>query len=194
MPKHSVELQSATPDEWVSSILENFDEFLRDHANCERKASALAMSMVVKQPDRKRIIPTLISIAREELLHFEQVYDLMCQRGLSLAKDEPDPYINELLGAIRHGREARFLDRLLTFSLVECRGAERFGILSRALTDTSLARFYRALWGAEVKHGDQFVSMALEYFDRDIVYERLHELASREAEIIESLPWRASLH
>ena len=194
MPKHSVALKSATPAAWVQPILENFDTFLQDHANCERKASALAMSMVVKQPDRERIIPTLIAIAREELLHFEQVYELMRERGLGLVKDEPDPYVNALLADIRHGREDRFLDRLLTFSLVECRGAERFGILCQALTDPELARFYRTLWGAEVKHGDQFVAMALEYFKPDVVYARLEQLAEREAEVVATLPWRPSLH
>ncbi len=194
MPKHSVPLKSATPEAWVTPILEDFDTFLQDHANCERKASALAMSMVIKQPDREHIIPTMIAIAREELLHFEQVYGVMRRRGLKLVKDEPDPYVNALLADIRHGRDERFLDRLLTFSLVECRGAERFGILCQALTDPELARFYRALWGAEVRHGDQFVAMALEYFAPDVVYDRLHHLAEREAEIVRTLPWRPSLH
>ncbi|MFT5394806.1 MAG: tRNA-(ms[2]io[6]A)-hydroxylase [Gammaproteobacteria bacterium] len=194
MTKRSIELHCATDPVWVNSILENFDAFLQDHANCERKASALAMSMVVKHPDREAIVPTLISIAREELEHFEQVHDVMRTRGLRLVKDEPDPYVNALLKFMRHGRNDSFLDRLLIFSLVECRGAERFGILSRALTDPQLERFYKQLWGAEAKHGNQFVEMALEYYTSDVVYARLETLAAQEAQIIQTLPWRASLH
>jgi tRNA-(ms[2]io[6]A)-hydroxylase len=191
MGKFSVELQCTTDPDWVETILERFDEFLPDHANCERKASALALSMIVKQPDRVRIIPTLIAIAREELEHFERVYALMGERGLTLAKDEPDPYVNRLLGCMRHGRQERFLDRLLVFALVEARGAER---LARTLADPELARFYRRLRGAEAKHGHQFAQMALEYFDESTVAARARELAAREAEIATTLPWRASLH
>ena len=194
MTKRSVELQLPTHPDWVQVILDNFDAFLQDHANCERKASALAMSMVVKQPDREHIVPTLISIAREELEHFEQVYDLMRARGLPLTKDEQDPYINALLECMEHGREERFLDRLLVFSLVECRGAERFAILSHVLPDSKLARFYKQLSGTEAKHGNQFIEMALAYFDAGAVYARAHQLAAQEAEIIRTLPWRASLH
>ena len=59
------------------------------------------------------------------------------------------------------------------------------GILCQALREPELARFYRQLWGAEVRHGDQFVEMALQYFEPDIVYPRLEALAACEAEIVE---------
>ena len=66
--------------------------------------------------------------------------------------------------------------------------------LANALTDPSLVRFYKTLWGTEAKHGNQFFEMALEYFDEDTVYDRAYELAAHEAEIVRTLPWRASLH
>jgi len=194
MAKKSVDLRSKTDPQWVNVILDNFDEFLRDHANCERKASALAMSLVVKYPDRDRIIPDLITLAQEELEHFAQVYELMQKRGLTLAKDIQDPYVNLLLGEMRSGREERFLDRLLISSVIECRGAERFRIISEALTDPDLKVFYRNLWAAEAKHGHQFVDFVLRYESAETVYARLDELVQREAEILENLSWRASLH
>ena len=189
-----VELQESTHPDWVHAILADFDSFLQDHANCERKASALAMSLVVKAPERERIVPTLIAIAREELAHFESVYALMRARNLPLVKDEPDPYVNALLQHLRSRPAARFLDRLLIFSLVECRGAERFGILARALPEPALRHFYKTLWGTEAKHGNQFVEMALACFDEAEVYRRANELADAEATVIRALPWRASLH
>ena len=194
MVRKSIDLSEPTPPGWVGIILDRFDEFLIDHANCERKASALAMSLVVKHPDRSAIIPTLIALAQEELEHFRQVYELMCARGLRLERDLADPYVNRLIEHMRHGREHRFLDRLLVSSIIECRGAERFRIIADALADPQLQRFYHTFWKAEAKHGHQFVDMALRYHDEAQVYERLGVLMQIEGEIIRTLPWRASLH
>lgn len=194
MARKSIDLLVATHPDWVHTVLADFDAFIQDHANCERKASALAMSMVIKHPDRTRIVPALIVLAQEELEHFRQVYELMVARGLPLVKDTQDPYVNQLAACMRHGREARFLDRLLISSLIECRGAERFGIIAEALDDPDLKAFYASLWKAEAKHGHQFVDMALQYADADTTRTRLRELAEREAEIVQGLEWRASLH
>jgi len=194
MARRSIDLLVATHPDWVHVVLADFDAFIQDHANCERKASALAMSLVVKHPDRTRIVPALIALAQEELEHFRQVYDLMASRGLELVKDTQDPYVNQLAACMRHGREARFLDRLLVSSLIECRAAERFGIIANALEDAGLKSFYTSLWKAETKHGHQFVDMALKYVDAETTRTRLEALAQREAEIVQSLEWRASLH
>jgi tRNA-(ms[2]io[6]A)-hydroxylase len=194
MTRKSIDLRSATPPEWVNGILGDFDTFLADHANCERKASALAMSLVVKYPERHEILPTLVDVAREELDHFAEVYALMRRRGVALVKDEPDPYVNALIGHMRSGRRLRLLDRLLVSSVVECRGAERFRIVADALEEPELAAFYTDLWKAETKHGHQFVDMALRCFPATEVYPRLEELVTLEAGIVGRLPWRASLH
>jgi tRNA-(ms[2]io[6]A)-hydroxylase len=194
MARKSIDLAVATHPDWVHVVLANFDAFIQDHANCERKASALAMSLVVKHPDRTLIVPALIALAQEELEHFRQVYALMASRGLELVKDTQDPYVNQLAACMRHGREARFVDRLLVSSLIECRGAERFGIIANALEDASLKAFYTSLWKAETKHGHQFVDMALKYEDADNTLTRLQALAEQEAEIVRNLEWRASLH
>ena len=194
MARKSIDLLYPTPAHWVQGILDDFDTFLADHANCERKASALAMSLIVKHPDQTAIIPTLISIAREELEHFEQVYEVMQARGVALLKDEPDPYVNALVNCMRHGRSDRLLDRLLVSSVVECRGAERFRIVADALKEPDLKAFYTTLWKTETKHGHQFVDMALQCFPAEEVQQRLHELMQDEAQIVKDLPWRASLH
>jgi tRNA-(ms[2]io[6]A)-hydroxylase len=192
--KISIELLKATDSAWVQEVLNDFDRFLQDHANCERKASALAMSMVVKYPDRSRLIPQLIHIAEEELSHFRQVYTLMAGRDVRLAKDTPDPYVNQLIQTMRSGREERFLDRLLVAGLMECRGAERFRMLSESLEDKILTAFYRELWGSEIKHSRRFIDMALDYFETNLVVARLQNLLEQEAAIIETLPHRPALH
>jgi tRNA-(ms[2]io[6]A)-hydroxylase len=194
LTRKSIDLLLATPSAWVDTVLAKFDTFLLDHANCERKASALAMSLVVKYPDRRHIVTGLIELAQEELQHFREVYDILEHRGLSLVKDEPDPYVNHLLKLARHGREERFIDRMLISSIVECRGAERFEILARALETGPLKSFYERLWKAEIKHGHHFVHLLLKECDEDIVFARLEELMKLEANIIKSLALRPALH
>ena len=173
----------------------DFDAFLQDHADCERKASGFAMSMVAKYPDRTAIIPGLIETALEEMEHFKLVYELMAERGVQLAHVIPkDHYMERLIALRRTGREQHFLDRLCIGSVVESRGAERFRLVEQALTEPELKRFYKMLWTSEAKHGNLYVDMALEYFPEDEVYERLHWFNDREGEIILDLEIRSALH
>src|SRR5205085_8794490 len=96
------DLTAATRPGWVKAVMSNFAAFLQDHADCERKASAMAMSFVAKYPDRVEIIPELIETGVEELQHFQQVYAHMQKRGIRLAKDmTEDPYIKSLLSLCR---------------------------------------------------------------------------------------------
>ena len=194
MPRLRAQLASSTDPEWVKVILENFDDFLIDHASCERKAMAYAMSVVVKYPDRTEIIPDLLQVAQDELDHFRDVLLLMNERGLQMTPDEPDPYVNQLIKVCRHGREKRLLDRLLVASVIETRGAERFRIIAEALEDPRLKDFYRDLWATEARHGDVFKKMALNYFDEDEIDSRNQEIIDAEAKIIANLEWRPSLH
>lgn len=193
--KLSLELTAKTRPEWVRTVMSNFSAFLQDHADCERKASAMAMSFVAKYPDRVEIIPELIETALEELEHFQQVYAHMQKRGVGLAKEmDPDPYIAALLNLCHSDPINRFLDRLLLASIIECRGAERFRLVCEALEDADLKEFYNRLWTSEAKHGNIFVKMALNYFPQEQVFKRLNELNTAEGKIVESLPLRAALH
>src|SRR5947208_2279296 len=194
--KFSLELAAATAPEWVKTVMADFPAFLQDHADCERKASAMAMSFVAKYPDRVEIIPELIETGIEELEHFQQVYLHMQKRGIRLAKEmTEDLYIKSLLNLCRTDPIQRFLDRLLLASIIECRGAERFRLVCEALeNDQELKEFYHRLWTSEAKHGNIFVKMALNYFDETKVYSRLRELNEAEGRIIQSLALRAALH
>ena len=156
----------------------------------------MAMSFVAKYPDRIEILPELIETGVEELEHFRQVYAHMEKRGIRLAKEmTEDPYIKALLNLCRSDPTNRFLDRLLLASIIECRGAERFRLVCQAIEDDAeLKEFYHLLWSSEAKHGNIFVKMALNYFEREKVYARLNELNTAEGEIIQKLPLRAALH
>jgi len=193
--KLSIELASSSKQEWLETVMADFPAFLQDHANCERKASAMAMSFVAKYPDRIEIIPELINTAVEELEHFKDVYAIMEGRNIKLPQEiGHDIYVKELVDRCRSGREERFLDRLLLASIIECRGAERFKMIYETLEDGELKDFYHRLWTSEAKHGNIFVKMALNYFDENIVYKRLGEINKMEAEVLESLPLKPALH
>lgn len=181
--------------EWVNAVINDFDSFLKDHANCERKASAMAMSFVAKFPDRVEIIPLLIDTAVEELEHFRSVYQIMEKRNLILPHEiGQDKYVKQLVDKCRSGRLERFMDRLLLASVVENRGAERFRLVYENLNDPELKKFYHDLWASEAKHGEIFVQMALNYFDEKNVFERLKELNELEADIISNMPITPALH
>src|SRR5258705_505839 len=194
--KLSLDLVTATRPEWVKTVMADFHAFLQDHADCERKASAMAMSFVAKYPDRIEILPELIETGVEELEHFRQVYAHMEKRGIRLAKEmTEDPYIKALLNLCRSDPANRFLDRLLLASIIECRGAERFRLVCEAIeNDPELKEFYHLLWSSEAKHGNIFVKMALNYFERDKLYARLNDLNRAEGEIVQNLPLRPALH
>ena len=194
--KFSLDLTMVTRPEWVDRVMADIPAFLQDHADCERKASAMAMSLVAKYPDRLEIIPELIATGVEELEHFQQVYNVMRERGIPLAREiEVDPYIKALMALIHSDSMRRFLDRLLLASIIECRGAERFRLVSEAMTDDEqLKNFYHDLWVSEARHGHIFVKMALEYFEKEHVYERLGYLNDEEGKIVAGLQFRPALH
>jgi len=153
------------------------------------------MSFIAKCPEKTEIIPELIETALEELEHFQDVYKLMESRGIQLAKEmEKDPYIEQLMKAVRSNPEDRLLDRMVLASIIECRGAERFRLIADALEDPELKAFYKQLWVSEAKHGHIFVKLALMYWDEKEVYERLEVLNKIEGEICSQLKWRHALH
>ena len=193
--KLRVDLKVDTSPEWIVKVLEDFDGFLLDHANCERKASSMAMSFIAKYPDRVKIIPELIETALEELEHYRDVYKIIESRGLQLLHKIPeDKYMKALHKLCHSGRNERFMDRMLIASVVETRGGERFRIVSESIKDSEMALFYKDLWICEAKDGHIFIEMALEYFDESIVFPRLEWWAEREAEIIQALPITSALH
>lgn len=193
--QYYLDLTYDTPLDWAKNAIKDLPSFLRDHADCERKASSMAMSFVAKAPDKKEIIPELIDTAIEELEHFQSVYEIMERMGVLLPhKIEKDPYIEALMKLTRTAPEDRLIDRLLLASIIETRGAERFRLISEAIEDEELKGFYKKLWTSEANHGNIFVKMALNYRPKEEIYDRLNALNIEEGKICEKLPWRHAVH
>lgn len=195
MNVNELSLKTTSSKEWIECVLANFDEFLKDHADCERKASSMAMSFVAKYPNRGEIIQDLIHTAIEELDHFRLVYKIMQERGLELNHSiGEDLYVKQLLKHCHSDRNKRFRDRLIIASIVENRGFERFKMVSDYIEDEELSKFYHMIYTSEAKHGNIFVEMALNYFPEEEVFQRWEELAEKEMEILNGLELKPALH
>ena len=183
-----------TPRAWVDAVLADFDAFLLDHAACERKASAMAMTFVVRYPDRDAILEPMIRLAKEELGHFHQVFRICRDRGLRFTRDRKDPYVNALLAHVRQGRDIELLDRLVMAGVVEARGHERFGRLADALPPGEMRDFYIQITESEARHSELFFDLAKTCFSEEQVEARIDFFLREEARAIAAIPPRPALH
>lgn len=154
----------------------------------------MGMSFVVKYADRPKIIDPLIHFAREELEHFQQVCRILVKRGLTMDRDEPDPYVVRLHRSVRDGREDRFIDRLVVAAVIEARGTERLGLLAARIEDPELKSLYRRLTRAEDRHKDLFLTLAGHYFSEGVIQDRLDYFLDEEAAAIAAVPFRSAIH
>lgn len=189
-----VQLVPATPDGWLPHALAHFDAVLIDHAHCEKKAAANALSLLQSYPDVPGLPANMARLAREESAHLAKVLQLMERRGLVLGFDRGDPYAQGLQVLLRKGSRERRLDRLLVAALIEARSCERLALLAGGLTDAALVRFYEELAKSEHGHQRLFVRLALEVEPREVVAARLDELTAAEAAVVRALPVRAAVH
>ena len=195
MSNYNVSELTPSKKEWIDAVLNDFDSFLKDHADCERKASGMAMSLVAKYPDRKEILQDLIHTGIEELEHFKLVYKIMENRGIGLNhKMTKDLYVDALLKNINGDKIKGLRDRLLIAAIVENRGFERFKMISDHIQDAELAKFYEMIYISEAKHGDMFLRLAENYFSKEEVEVRYNELVEKETEILNKLTIAAALH
>ena len=191
--KRAVELLCETSPAWVIMALERFDDVLVDHAHCEKKAAAHALSMLAAFPDVPGLPRAMARLAREEAGHLAQVLSLCEKRGLALGRDPGDPYAQGLQAHVRQPRLERLLDRLVVSALIELRSRERLQLLGANLPDPELRAFYGKLAKAEQGHGDLFLRLARRAAP-EAAEERMRVLAREEASLVRALPVRPAIH
>ncbi len=194
MSMSKIILGYSTPKEWVEAVLADFDAFLQDHAAAEKKASGMAVSMLSHYPDRVELVSAMAELAVEELIHYREVVKIIHERGNITQKDEKDAYVIEFRQSLRKHSNEYFLDRLLIGGIIEARGAERFGMIAKALDPGKLQQFYQSITDSEVRHQNLMVDIAEIYFPEEEVRQRLDQLIDIEANIVSHLPFRAALH
>ena len=183
-----------TNPNWIQAVLSDFDSFLQDHAAAEKKASGMALSMLSHYPDRILLVTKMTDLAIEELIHYREVLRWIHSRGLITASDTKDPYVLGLRQVIRKETNTYLLDRLLTASVIEARGAERFALIADAIERPPLKNFYESLAKSEARHYRLFLELAEEYFDSSVIELRWKEILNIEAEVVSKVPIRAALH
>jgi tRNA-(ms[2]io[6]A)-hydroxylase len=182
-------LKLPTDPRWVNIAEKNIGEILIDHAYCEQKAASNGISLIVKYPDKLKLVEEMTALVAEEWSHFERVMEELKKRGYTLGPNRNDEYVAELTKHIRKGdtRERQLMDKLLVSALVEARSCERFKLLWKNIPDPELQKFYYELMVSEAGHYTSFVKLAKEYMPAEVVEARFQELLKAEAEIIANL-------
>ncbi|GAB4201118.1 MAG: tRNA isopentenyl-2-thiomethyl-A-37 hydroxylase MiaE [Coleofasciculaceae cyanobacterium] len=187
-------LKQPTRWEWVEQALTHLNIILLDHSHCERKAAGVALNLMFRYPSNTQLVRQLTAIAREELEHFEQVNQWLERRGIPLAPLSSPPYGAGLKALIRRNEPERLLDSLLISGLIEARSHERLGLLATHCPDRELAQFYQGLMASEARHYGVYWVLADTYFERNVVTERLEELAIQESELLATLHPEPRIH
>ncbi|WP_136246523.1 tRNA-(ms[2]io[6]A)-hydroxylase [Halomonas borealis] len=175
-------LRCPTPDAWVGWALDNPELLLIDHAQCEKKAASTAMSLLYRYVDRPLLLTKMSQLAREELLHFEQVVKLMEDRGIAYRHLTASRYAEGLRRHLRPEDPHRLVDILIVGALIEARSCERFARLIPHLDD-ELAKFYRSLVKSEGRHYEDYLMLANQA-SPSAIEDRVAFFAAREAELI----------
>ena len=189
-------LKLPTDPRWVNIVEKDIDEILTDHAYCEQKAAATAISLIVSFPEYTELVQEMISLVREEIGHFKMVHDRILDRGQILGRDRKDEYVIEILKFFPKGgsRTTQLVHRLLYAALIEARSCERFRLLSEELKDKDLAEFYHKLMISEANHYTMFLKFARQYGDRNEVNKKWEDLLVYEANIMKKLGNKSSIH
>jgi tRNA-(ms[2]io[6]A)-hydroxylase len=190
--KTILKLKLNTDPRWVDIASKNIEDILVDHAYCEQKAASTGISLIVKYPEKTRLVDELTLLVAEEWSHFERVLLELRKRGHELGKPRRDEYVVQLMTHIRKGgaRERQLMDTLLVSALIEARSCERFKLLWKHIPDPDLSKFYYELMVSEAGHFVSYVDLAKEYCNPKEVEGRLQELLKIEGEIVTSLPVR----
>lgn len=178
-----------TPDSWLQAAPHHLDILLIDHAHCEKKAASTAMNLLFRYVDRPELLRKLSQLAREEMLHFEQVLDYLDAFEVPYDHMTPARYANGLRTHIRTAEPWRLVDTLIVGAFIEARSCERFASLVPVLqtndSTVDLAKYYQFLLKSESRHFEDYLELAQLYAESDIS-ERVAFFRQQEAELIQS--------
>ena len=188
-------LPCTTPDAWVEVALQRDQEptLLIDHANCEKKAAATALALMHRYTDNLVLLNKMSRLAREELLHFEQVIKIMSARGVTYEPLSASRYAQGLHKGVCRHEPGRLIDTLIVGALIEARSCERFARLAPEL-DTELGEFYFSLLKSEARHYADYLRLAESLAGGEHLADRLDYFRGLEVELVESADTQFRFH
>ena len=148
-----------TPKAWLDEALQNLDILMQDHANCEKKAASTAVNLMFRYSYFTDLQVKLAQLVREEMLHYEQVLELMNKRGQEWVGLSAGRYAGGLRKEIRTFEPEALIDVLVVGAFVEARSCERFYALAPHV-DEELGRYYRYLLKSESRHFEDYLNLA----------------------------------
>jgi tRNA-(ms[2]io[6]A)-hydroxylase len=189
-------LKLPTDPRWVNIVESNLEEILTDHAWCEQKAASNAITIITYNPELTDLVNDLLALVKEEISHFEQVFEIIKARGYTLGRERKDSYVNELYQFMQKGgsRNASFVDRMLFSAMIEARSCERFKVLSENIDDAELSKFYYELMVSEAGHYTTFLTYARKYGKEVDVDKRWKEWLAHEAKVIANYGKKETVH
>ncbi|MDC7674702.1 tRNA-(ms[2]io[6]A)-hydroxylase [Asticcacaulis machinosus] len=176
-------LGSTTPQAWIEAAIANQDLLLLDHKNCEYKAASNALNLMAKYNTREALMNAMSRLAREELVHHEQVMKLMKKRGVPLRTLSASRYAAGLRQMVRRTEPGMLTDILVISAFIEARSCERFNALYPHLDD-ELGKFYKGLLESEGRHFTGYLKLAHLYGDADDVADRIKAIRPVEQALI----------
>lgn len=150
-----------TPKAWLDEAVNNLDILMQDHANCEKKAASTAMNLMFRYSFFPDLQVKLAQLVREEMLHYEQVLELMAKRGQKWDGLSAGRYAGGLRKEIRTYEPEALIDVLVVGAFVEARSCERFHALAPRVDD-ELGRYYHYLLKSESRHFEDYLALALD--------------------------------
>jgi len=186
-------LPCRTPEAWIDAALADQRTLLIDHANCEKKAAATALSLMHRYTDNFQLLNKMSKLAREELRHFEQVLNIMAKRGISYDTIGASRYAAGLRDEVRKREPGKLMDTLLVGALIEARSCERFAALAPHL-DYELTGFYTSLLKSESRHFGDYLALAETLASAEEVTARLEVLKAREQMLVQGVDGEFRFH
>lgn len=182
-PVHNF-LGCRTPEAWLqlASQPEHVALIIQDHANCEKKAASTAINLMFRYGFFQELQIKLAQLVREEMLHYEQVLEIMQQRQQAWVAIPAGRYAAGLRKHIRTYEPQALVDVLIVGAFVEARSCERFAALAPYMDD-ELGKFYRFLLKSEARHFEDYLALAQSVTDEDISL-RVTEFREIERELI----------
>ena len=186
-------LPCRTPETWIEAAVSALPTLMIDHANCEKKAAATALSLMHRYTENTALLNKMSRLAREELRHFEQVLKLMTRRGIAYEPVSASRYAQSLRDGMRKKEPDKLIDTLIVGALIEARSCERFAALAPHV-DTELSDFYASLLKSESRHFADYINLAKTVGSSATVEERLKHFCAQERTLIESVDTEVRFH
>jgi tRNA 2-(methylsulfanyl)-N6-isopentenyladenosine37 hydroxylase len=186
-------LACRTPDAWIAAALADQQTLLIDHKNCEFKAASTALSLMAKYSTYVDLLNAMSRLAREELVHHEQVLRIMKRRKIGLRPVSAARYASGLRKVVRTHEPYKLVDTLVVGAFIEARSCERFEALVPHL-DEELGKFYFGLLKSEARHFQGYLKLAYQYGDERDVDQSIERVREAERELIESADTEMRFH